>query len=645
MHGCIRSPRGRTLSTVSDDRPVRPSTRPAPRRAIARQFEADLSAPVLAAGNRLPNVRQISERVAMGRALWRELVIGFAGQLGELRLGFTQLAALYVLADGSTLTIGELAESIGRSPSATSRLVDGLVRHHLVEHHQEPMRFFFFFFTGKVLCSEAKTTKACRLVLTGCTSRSSARSQTGSITAKGLQLFNRMALSVPTDPKYLERVRRFAGFYMGEDPDAPNYDPKYNIIRSMMNGSKGPLLRKATAIEWVGEPFDMVGFDALHGERNFDEFVAHYREYHDVVGDHALNLVATTLPANAYFATGDQKYKKWVTTYVDGWLERMKQNNGIIPTFVDLDGKVGGPTGKWWGSAYGWGFSPVNPVTNKRENRNRMERPIIGLNNALLLTGDQKYVDAWRDMTNAINANARTVDGKTQYPTMYGLDLTANPKATKAGWYGWRDRPWNVGALEVWYFSQKPADLERVTQNPWLEYLQGRNPGFPETAMAEDLAEIKKRVEGIRKDQSKWDKRLADNMLDLNPVTTTSLIQLTQGGLEPDRRGNLVNSRLRYFDPARKRAGLPEDVGALISEMSDTGTVVTLVNLNTTTPRTLVVQGGAYAEHVIESVDWNGKTIPVGKPNFTVTLSPGAGGKLSLNMKRYAGDATVKFPF
>ena len=72
---------------------------------------------------------------------------------------------------------------------------------------------------------------------------------------------------------------------------------------------------------------------------------------------------------------------------------------------------------------------------------------------------------------------------------------------------------------------------------------------------------------------------------------------------------------------------------------------MTLVNLNTTTPRTLVVQGGAYAEHVIESVDWNGKTIPVGKPNFSVTLNPGAGGKLSLKMKRYAGDATVKFPF
>jgi DNA-binding MarR family transcriptional regulator len=104
---------------------------------IARAFEADLSPAVLAAGSRLQNVRQISERVAMGRALWRELVVGFAAQLGEIRLGFTQLAALYVLADSGKITIGELAETLGRSPSATSRLVDGLVRRRLLERHQE----------------------------------------------------------------------------------------------------------------------------------------------------------------------------------------------------------------------------------------------------------------------------------------------------------------------------------------------------------------------------------------------------------------------------------------------------------------------------------------------------------------------------
>ncbi len=138
MHCCMRSTSLLPLDDVHWQTMTRPSSRPSPVRSITRRFEADLSAPVLAAGNRLVSVRQISERVAMGRALWRELVIGFAGQLGELRLGFTQLAGLYVLADGSTLTVGELAEAIGRSPSATSRLVDGLVRRRLVERQEEP---------------------------------------------------------------------------------------------------------------------------------------------------------------------------------------------------------------------------------------------------------------------------------------------------------------------------------------------------------------------------------------------------------------------------------------------------------------------------------------------------------------------------
>ena len=72
--------------------------------------------------NRIQNPRELSERVAFGKALWRELVIGFAAQLGELRLGFTQLAALYALADGGTTTIADLADTLNRSPSATSRL-------------------------------------------------------------------------------------------------------------------------------------------------------------------------------------------------------------------------------------------------------------------------------------------------------------------------------------------------------------------------------------------------------------------------------------------------------------------------------------------------------------------------------------------
>lgn len=123
------------MAVSASRRPRQP--RAATVRAIARRFEADLSASVLAAGARFTNVREIADRVSMGRALWRELVVGFAAQLGELHLGFTQLAALYVLADGATRTIGDLAEALGRSPSATSRLVDGLVRRRLVERRSE----------------------------------------------------------------------------------------------------------------------------------------------------------------------------------------------------------------------------------------------------------------------------------------------------------------------------------------------------------------------------------------------------------------------------------------------------------------------------------------------------------------------------
>ena len=472
---------------------------------------------------------------------------------------------------------------------------------------------------------------------------------------EGLQLFNRMGLSIPTDAKYQERARRFAGLYMAEDPEAPNYDPVHKIIRSMENGSRGPMLRKATALDWVGDPFDVKGFDALHGESTFEQFLAHYQEYGDVVGDHFLNLVATTLPMNAYLLAGEPRYKTWIVEYMDAWLDRMKQNNGIIPSFVDLDGRIGGPEGKWWNNAYGWGFSPVNPVTGRREDRNRIPRALVGFSNALLVTGDQKYVDAWRAMMDAVNSHARPalserteskglVDGRRQYPTMYGAD----------GWYGWRDTPWNVGALEVWYWSQKPQDLERVGgQGPstslgaggWIGFLQGRNASYPEQVLDRDLKMVQQRLSAIRRDTTPAERRLADNMLDYNPAATESMVQLMWGALLPGREGGLLNARLRYFDPDRKRAGLPEDVAALVSELSDTRTVVTLINLNESQPRTVVVQGGGYGEHQVVSVTGAGRTTPINSPLLTVHINHGCGQTLVLEMKRYANTPTVLHPW
>jgi hypothetical protein len=254
-------------------------------------------------------------------------------------------------------------------------------------------------------------------------------------------------------------------------------------------------------------------FRAEHGEDTFEKFLAHYAEYTDVVGDHFLNLAATTLPTNAYLLSGEPKYRRWLVEYMDAWLDRMGRNGGVIPSFVDLDGTIGGATGKWWGNAYGWGFSPVNPVTGVREDRNRIPWALAGFGNALLVTGDQKYVDAWRNMIAAVNSHARESNGRRQYPSMYGA----------AGWYGWRDAPWNVGALEVWYWSQKAEDLERIAGSTsfaargWLDFLQARSPAYPEQALDSDLKGIRERVEAFRRDTRPPEKRLADNMLGYNP--------------------------------------------------------------------------------------------------------------------------------
>jgi DNA-binding MarR family transcriptional regulator len=105
--------------------------------AIESSARELLAGPAEATRPHVRNPRELSDSIAMGRAIWRELVIGFAAQLGELNLGFTQLAALYALYDSGTMTMADMADTLGRSPSAVSRLVDSLELRQLVERRQD----------------------------------------------------------------------------------------------------------------------------------------------------------------------------------------------------------------------------------------------------------------------------------------------------------------------------------------------------------------------------------------------------------------------------------------------------------------------------------------------------------------------------
>jgi hypothetical protein len=102
---------------------------------------------------------------------------------------------------------------------------------------------------------------------------------------------------------------------------------------------------------------------------------------------------------------------------------------------------------------------------------------------------------------------------------------------------------------------------------------------------------------------------------------------------------------VRYFDPARRRPGLPEDVAALVDSLQDGSTSLTLVNLNQADPRTVIVQGGAYGEHLCEQVTAEERTIPVHDRAFRVGLAPGCGGRITITMQRYAGVPTLAQPW
>jgi hypothetical protein len=68
---------------------------------------------------------------------------------------------------------------------------------------------------------------------------------------------------------------------------------------------------------WAGDPIEVKGrFNPGHGERTYEEMLAHFDEYTDTVGDHPLNLGTTTLALASL--TGEEKYRNWILVLDDG---------------------------------------------------------------------------------------------------------------------------------------------------------------------------------------------------------------------------------------------------------------------------------------------------------------------------------------
>lgn len=437
---------------------------------------------------------------------------------------------------------------------------------------------------------------------------------------EGLAAFHFYGLGRPNDMRYIQRVKRYAAFYTGEDPLAPNYDPAHKIIRSLHNGSRGPKLTPATERDWGGEPVP-----------GAPERLTRYSTAANIRGDHPLNLCAATLGMNAYMLTHEAKYRDWLLEYAGVWRDRVMSNEGNIPTNIGLDGRIGGEwDGKWYGGVFGWNFWP------QESGRNYYIRgPRIAFGAALMLTGDQSFVVPLRRQINNLYAAKKVENGRVLLPNKHG----------DQGWYGYTPNQHFDVQRDIYLWSMQPADMERIAGDPWIAYLAGKNPEFPMMALQEELERVRRRVKGLRDDTSTPDTRASDDSQRFNPVATAALVNLTLGGNDPGSAGNILHSRVRYFDPEKRRAGLPEDVGALVEKIGPSEVVLTLVNTNPVYARMVLVQMGAYGEHQCDSVTVGGRTVAVNAPHFLVRLKPGAGDRLALSMKRYVHPPTLAFPW
>jgi hypothetical protein len=471
-----------------------------------------------------------------------------------------------------------------------------------------------------------------------------------------------LALADPYVLKDRQRAARFAAFYTGDDPDAPNYDPEHNLIRSPINGSRGPRLEMSAedwsthrdVLRFFPAPFeDIPGVSGPIADWNDDATFQHILRLLNqrmARGDIPLNLIATSLVTHAYLYTGAPPYRAWVLRYLDGWRERARANAGILPHNVGLSGAIGEyMSGKWWGGYYGWRW-PHGAL-------NLLEAAVVAGMNAVLLTGDTGHLDLARSQLDLLWSLRREQDGRLVVPHKH-FDR------------GWDDyRPMSPALpIQLWSMSEDRADLERVLRLPdhaawdgeltvrgvgwapgaaWFRFVQREFPEYPEAILRATCEEFYRLAELIRTDTSDPARRYVQHWIDRNPVLCEALAQLMTGAPYPLYHGGLLHCRVFYFDPRRRRPGLPEDVAALIDVIGAEGVRLHLVNLDPWAQRSLILQAGAFGEHEFDSVQIVGEEAvrPVGSRWLEVTIAPGSTLTLRLVLRRFVHTPAYGYPW
>jgi len=437
---------------------------------------------------------------------------------------------------------------------------------------------------------------------------------------EGLAAFNFYGLANPYDSLYKERMVRFAGFYLNEDPEAPNYDREHKIIRSLHNGSLGPKLTEASEIDWGGEPVE-----------NHPERLSRYRDAGNIKGDHPLNLLATTLATNAFMLTGSEKYKNWILEYVSAWRDRILSNGGNIPSNIGLDGSIGGEwDGHWYGGTFGWNFSPESALRNYS-----FRGPRVAMGNALLLTGDSNFIEPLVMQMDNLFKVKQMKDSLILLPNKFGPN----------GWYGYIPNKHRDLSLDIYLWSMDSANLRFLPNDPWIDFLEGKNKLYPLQTFHSESDAVKTKIQEIQNANADGFELQSDDPQKLNPIKVGNLVRLTTGGNDPGIIGNTLHCQVRYFDPTEHRPGLPDDVAALVEKVLPEGIELTLVNTNPKQEKTIILQAGAYGEHQFTEAQFADKHVEINQKTVKVHLAAKAGGRIKLKMKRYVNTPSLGLPW
>ncbi len=516
--------------------------------------------------------------------------------------------------------------------------------------------------------------------------------------SEGMTLFYNLALGDPTIPENIERAKRFASFYLNEDPEAQNFDQDKTLIRSIFTGSRGPLassdavynlsyghaslypLIKNLDPKWHENPVRKKEIQTL-----YDSIVTRT--------DVPVNLGATGLITNAYLYTGEEKYKKWVLDYVDAWMERIDKNNGILPDNIGLNGKIGEyRNGQWWGGLYGWyGRYGVMMMFASLS---------VATECAYLLSGDEKYLNLLRNQIDQLmKRSITTKEGQVLVPyrrnekgwhsyrpiMIRELSHLWNASMTNEDWNriekvhdGQKFRPLNMEGI----WGQNTLDhLDTVTYRPtepfdWSEemiqgdrtmgkseyarlmYYAGKNPGWPLESLKADYQEMARRMEFMRNDPREIVDINSDDIYPNNPVIIKALQQTSMGTPQTIYYGGLLRATVRYYDVVSKRPGLPADVSALVEKLQDETVAVRLVNLHPVESKELIIQAGAFGEHQFTNIHYQEstkdekgtvsnqkKTKSILGKYVKIILPPSTSILLEMGIDRFSNDPSYRFPW